>query len=109
MLLVETFNYPAFNAVLFHIDEFNIVVTASCWDTVMQYTPLSSQTSIVRQLANTYQIPDGLIKDTVSKISAPYDGSSYCGSRNYVYVKLTSTDHANPDSSWLLFDGFDTF
>ena len=110
MLMVETFNYAAFNAILYHVDEFNIVVTASCWDTVMQYTSPSIKTHIVRQPAATYQIPNTLIKDTISTISAPYDGSTYCGARNYFYVKLTSMEHASPpDSFWLSFDDVDTF
>ena len=107
--MVETVNYPQFNAVLFRIDEFNIVMTASCWQTVMQYTPPSSLTHIVRQPAIPYKILNELINDTVSTQSAPKDGRTYCGARNFLNVKLTSAEHAYPDSSWLSFDGVNTY
>jgi hypothetical protein len=108
-LMVETVNYPQFNARLFRIDSFNIIVTASCWSTVMKYTPPATIVHIVKQAAITYKVPDPVILDTVSENSAPKDGITYCGARNYIDVKLTSTEHASPDSSWLSFNYIDTY
>lgn len=45
----------------------------------------------------------------MSLASTPYDGVTYCGSRTFTFVSVTSLDHAVVDDSWLTFNSDDTF
>ena len=59
--------------------------------------------------AATSTIDVAPVEDTVSLASTPFDGITYCGSRTFTYISVTSDDYALIDDSWLIFNADDTF
>lgn len=106
IMTVGLTDYPQFNPVIHLLQPVQIVITAACWNTVMQYSP-ANLTHKVRTPALSYQIPE--ISDDVSLQDDPLNGTGYCGARSYEDVSLTSIDHAVPDTTVSSFDGLDTY
>ena len=98
-------DYPQFNPVIYIVETLTIDITASCWNTVMQYTP-ASLVHLVRTSPLLYQIPT--IKDSVS-LASNADGVTYCGARTLYDVSLTSPDHVSPEPAISSFDSVDTY